>query len=237
MAIKLHQSIIFGVGIFVLAGLAASAQTTLNPGQDKPTDPGNLAVGAGATVVTTTGPQNFSVTSMSDNSQFSGVYDVTVYADPSNVYCGGCYDFVISVSSNTSSSDAIQHVTDGSFNPSEVTVGWSAPSGGTNCSTLPSTPTPTNCYQTPNEVSRTTTGKTVAFDFNGTANLLGGQSTPTLVIETSAKSYTPGSLVISDDIGSTFSGYGDVPEPVSMGLLGGGLALLGVMRWRNATKS
>jgi hypothetical protein len=232
MEMENKRRLSFGLATFLLGALAASAQTTLGPGDDVNHNPGNLSVGAGASVVQSfTGPFSASA----PDSEFMGTYSITVYTDPGNVYCAGCYDFVISVQSSGSTDD-IQHVTDGPFDPSQVTVGWSAPAGGTACSSTVST----NCYQTPNGVSRTTTGKTVAFAFNGTANLINTQSTPTLIIETSAKTWSKGSLVISDDVGGTFNGFGDlsgVPEPMSLGLIGGGLALVGMVRWRARRKA
>jgi PEP-CTERM motif len=137
-----------------------------------------------------------------------------VYSDPDNVYCAGCYDFVISLASDVGSTDAIQHITDGAFDPSEVTVGYA---GGTGT-------------VAPDGVSRTSTGKTIAFLFDGT-DITGGESVDTLVIQTSKQVVSPGSLVIADDISSNQAGFGDnaVPEPTTLGLLGGGLVLLGAV--------
>jgi hypothetical protein len=197
------------------------AATTLNPGQDvfNPAGPGALTVGAGSTQVATTGVTPYSFTATGGT--ITGTYDVTVYADPSNVYCSGCYDFVLTVTSSTSSTVNLQHITDGSFDPSQVTVGTNG-SGNQ-----------------PNDVSRTSSGKTASFNFLGSDNITPGSAIPNLVIETSLTQVFPGSLVISDDVGSTFNGYGDltsVPEPVSTALLGSGFAVLGLLRWRKARK-
>jgi hypothetical protein len=235
---------ILGLALPLLAIINASAtNTTLNPGQDKPGDPGNLTVGGGSTVIASTGPKAFCASDGTGGcpgtgftSEIMGTYSVTVYSDPSNVYCSGCYDFVITLTSS-GSTDAIQHVTEGSFNSTQVTVGWEAPPGGTACGPNPVTPPyPTNCYDTPNEVSRTTTGKTVAFNFNGVNNILDMQSSAWLIIETSTMSYNPGTTVIADDVSNTFTGYGDLPEPMTMGLLGVGFSLIGVARWRHLRK-
>lgn len=218
MKYTLLRTLGFGLGITLLASLSAFGQATLNPGGDNPAAPGTLT--PGGTVVTTTGSSPFSFNASTGT--ILGTYDVTVYADPSNVYCTGCYDFVLTVTSSASSTADIEHITDGSFDTSQVTVGTSG-SG-----------------DLPNNESRTTSGKTVSFDFLGSANILPGASSANLVIETSSKSVSPGSLVITDSLGGTFSGFGDLstaPEPITTGLLGCGLALLGVASWRKSRKA
>jgi hypothetical protein len=219
---KLLWAVGCSVSILILCATVASASTTLNPGDTKIGNPGALSVGGGASLVTSTGVTPYSFTATGGT--ITGTYDVTVYSDPSNVYCSGCYDFVLTVTSAGGPSGStvnLQHITDGSFDSSQVTVGIN---GSGNA---------------PDSVSRTTSGKTVSFDFLGSDNITPGSAIPNLVIETSTMVWTAGSLVISDDVGSTFNGYGNltsVPEPVSTALLGSGFAVLGLLRWRKARK-
>lgn len=75
--------------------------------------------------------------------------------------------------------------------------------------------------------------------FNGSASnpIMPGQETPLLVIETDASYYTLGTMGASDGVagGSVAYGPAAAPEPVSMSLLGGGLAFVGLVRWRRKT--
>jgi hypothetical protein len=125
---------------------------------------------------------------------------------------------VINLHDNSTSTDNIEHITDGIFDPSQVTVGYVAKAGSI----------------APNGVSRTTFGKTVAFGFNGSDNIMAGDTIDTLVIQTSRTIWTPGNFVVADDVGGLYLGLGDaVPEPTTQLLLGGGLALIGFARWRS----
>jgi hypothetical protein len=59
-----------------------------------------------------------------------------------------------------------------------------------------------------------------------------------LVIETNATQSAPGFISIQDGLAGSGPGNqpASAPEPVSMGLLGGGLALLGLARWHRREK-
>jgi hypothetical protein len=218
------------VGLSLTSAFTASASSVLNPG-DFIGNPGTITVGTGGTTVASVSG-TFSASTAS--SEFSGTYNVTVYSDPSNVYCAGCYDFIINLTSDLGSTDNIEKVSDGSFDMTQVTVGYSQPGVLTPCATS----TSLDCYKAPNTVARTTDGADVSFGFKGSGNIAQTQSSATLVIETSGMFYAPGSLAIQDDVTSNSVGFGDVgaPEPITMGLLGGGLAALGLMRWRRKSR-
>ena len=81
-------------------------------------------------------------------------------------------------------------------------------------------------------------GGVVGFNYQST-NLTGTDSTQLLVVQTNATNYMAGLLSIQDRQSANGLGFQPVaatPEPVSMTLLGGGLALLGAVRLRKKNK-
>jgi hypothetical protein len=216
MKIKQFSTTSLALGIYLLASSHTFAAAVLNPG-DVIGDPGLLTYGG---ILENHYAGTFSASGPS--SKFSGTYSVDIYSDPANVYCPGCYDFVINLTSNVGSTDDVQSIADGAFDMSQVTVGEFGPG------------------KTPTYVVRTSDGSTINYNYVGANDVTGGDSISTIVIQTDKMTFSQGSLTIADDVGTTVVGFGDkstVPEPVTMGLLGGGLALLGVVRWRKARKS
>ncbi|HEX4749338.1 MAG TPA: hypothetical protein VH302_07325 [Bryobacteraceae bacterium] len=217
------------LGLSLFAAASLSASTTLNAGGDSIGNPGTLTFG-GTIVTSLTG----SYSATAPLAGIAGTYTETVYADPGNVYCAGCYDFVLTVTASPTSLTNMEGITLGAFTASQVTVGQDA--SGTACGAAVTT----GCYDLLNEVSRTTTGKTVAFGFNGSSNIAEGQNSGTLVVQTNATSFFPGTVSMSDSVSDTEPGFGDLnsaPEPVSTTLLGGGLAFLGILRLRKGRKA
>jgi hypothetical protein len=163
---------------------------------------------------------------------FNADYRETVYSDPSNEFCSGCYDFVIQIhdtGANNGASGIIEHVTNSDFSQSQVDIGYT-------------TSTLTNFTAggvVPNTIDRQpAAGNVVSWDYN-TTPIAVGQYSAILVAETNAKSYTVGFLGTLDGGSAqaiTFA-PSSVPEPMSMGLIGGGLALLGAARWRRKAKA
>jgi hypothetical protein len=218
MNIRHLATISLGLGIVCVSASHAFAAAVLNSG-DVIGDPGLLTYGG-------TLENHFAGTfaAAGPGSQFSGTYSVDIYSDPANLYCPGCLDFVINLKNNPTpiSTDDIQSITDGAFDMNQVTVGEFG------------------AGKTPSYVVRTSNGSGINYNYNGSNDIVPGASISAIVIQTSSTTFFPGSLAIADDVGTTVVGYGNkssVPEPLTMGLLGGGLSLLGVMRWRRSRKS
>lgn len=92
-----------------------------------------------------------------------------------------------------------------------------------------------------NTASRDTSGTTVNFYYSGT-KILPGQTSDWLEVDTNAPAFSTTGGVLGVTDGGAFSSSAvaptpSVPEPITMGLLGGGLAFLGVMRVRKSRKS
>jgi hypothetical protein len=91
----------------------------------------------------------------------------------------------------------------------------------------------------PLSVDRSANGGVVGFNYQNAANLTGTQSTQLLVVQTNATNYAAGLLSVQDQLSANGVGFqpaAATPEPVSMSLLGGGLALLGAARLRRKNK-
>jgi hypothetical protein len=92
----------------------------------------------------------------------------------------------------------------------------------------------------PTSVDRSANGGVIGFNYQNAANLTGSESTQLLVIQTNATSFTAGVLSVQDGLAANGIGFqpsAATPEPVSMSLLGGGLALIGLGRWRRKNKT
>ena len=81
----------------------------------------------------------------------------------------------------------------------------------------------------PLTVNRAISGEVIGFNYTGTDTVLSGQTTPVLVIETNATKWVSGFVSAQDGT----AGYGAafapaaIPEPSSLGLVGGGLLFIG----------
>jgi hypothetical protein len=94
-----------------------------------------------------------------------------------------------------------------------------------------------------NLASRSGGGDTINFFFTSSSQdgqLMVGQTSAWLEVDTNAFSYDSlGEIGVIDGGTASSAGFepsGSVPEPATMALLGGGLALLGVARWRKAAR-
>lgn len=160
-----------------------------------------------------------------------------VYKDPSpDLACptGGCLDFVYQFTDTTKGASAtypgvIERMTGSSYTGFLTDVGYVATTGkNSGGSTADIAPNATDRSALPGDV--------VAFDFQGVANVTPGEESDLLVIKTDAHNYAVGTIGIQDGVAGSAVGFApsSVPEPVTMGLLGGGLALLGIARWRRS---
>ena len=194
-----------------MASLASA--TVLTPGSSGAPDPFS---NAGWTLLTTTGSQALS------SGTFTANATSWVYSDSANTFCAGCLDFVYMVA-RTGGNDPIERITTGSFAGYSVDAGVVTSSPGF----------------APLSVDRSADGGVVGFNYQNAANLTGTESTQLLVIQTNATSFTAGLMSVQDRLSANGVGFqpsAAAPEPVSMSLLGGGLALIGLGRWRRNNK-
>ncbi len=150
-------------------------------------------------------------------SDYSAHFAVQVFADPNNVYCAGCLDFVYSIGSLTSGQ--INDFAVGPFGGYRTSVGYFDPFG-----------------VNPTSISRSADGDVVDFIFGSPIiiNQNGSQFSSRMVVQTDATNF-----VVSNG-GGALAGTRSLdpvptPEPGTLMLLGTGLAgLAGVVKKRLA---
>ncbi len=204
----------FGLAACALSMASLASATVLTPGTSGPPDPFS---NAGWTLLATTGSQALS------SGTFTANATASVYSDSGNTFCAGCLDFVYMVT-RTGGADPIERITGGSFIGYLVDAGVVTGSAGF----------------TPTSVDRSANGGVIGFNYQNAANLTDNQSTQLLVIQTNATSFAAGVMSAQDGLAANGIGFqpASTPEPISMSLLGGGLALIGLGRWRrNQRKS
>jgi hypothetical protein len=144
---------------------------------------------------------------------FTDGYIATVMSDPNNVFCAGCLDFTYTFSDNGPSVN--ERFTASNFAGFSVDAGYVGTKG---------------LNVNPQTINRSGDGSVVGFNyFPGTGtNLMSGQTTSILIIETNALYFTTGTFTIQDGSTATIQGYAPsltaiTPEPASLALFGSGL--------------
>jgi hypothetical protein len=200
------KKLCFGLATCALSMASLASADVLTPASSGPADGFS---NAGWTLLATTGSQALS------SGTFTANATAWVYSDTGNIFCAGCLDFVYMVT-RTGGNDAIERITAGDFAGYSVDAGVVTGSAGF----------------APISVDRNGSGGVVGFNYQGAANLTDSQFTQLLVIQTNALSFVPGLLSIQDQQAANGIGFAPAPEPISMSLLGAGLGLVGLARFR-----
>lgn len=196
--------------------LTCAHASTLGNGQSAPPSPlfptGSVFATATGTITASSGTDNMSVS-----------FTETVYKDPSNTWCHNCLDFVYVF--NNIGPDVNERYSMSNF------TGFSIDAGTT----------PFGIHD-PTTIDRSGTGPNIGFNFPGSDEIVAGQTTVSLVIETNATNVTAGTVSAQDGVAGSsavaLAPASPTPEPGSLGLMGGGLLVIGglLRRARTAVK-
>ncbi|MBV9405385.1 MAG: PEP-CTERM sorting domain-containing protein [Acidobacteriaceae bacterium] len=149
-----------------------------------------------------------------------------------NEYCAGCLDFIFRINNtgtSTTTNDIIEGVTTGSYASTfKLDIGYATTLNGAFLA-----------GEDPASVSLSNTG-TVRWDFSVPGDIAQGTNSQYLVVATNATAWTTGVVSVQNNNVSENNALvpaSSVPEPMTMGLIGGGLAFFGLARLRKARKA
>ncbi len=210
--------------IFLAFGLAitlpSAYATTLAPGQTAAPDVFTNATSTYTFLASISGTIN-----PVPGTSFNATYVEEVAKDPNNTFCANCITFLIGM--NNKGPGIVERVSTSAFDNFLTDAGVNTAMSSTGA-------------VAPTSVDRSINGNVVGFNFIPPGQAVSGaQNSMVLEIMTNATSYVPGFVSIQDGQAGTGPGFqpaSATPEPVSMTLLGGGLALLGLARWRRPSK-
>lgn len=211
-----------GISLLVAVSSAFATSVTVTSGGSSVT-PGTNTTSSGSVAA---GPFTASASSGSVSAS------VTEYVIKDSTT--GDYDFLYEVKNTSSINDAFSTVGVGTY----TTVCSTCASVADNGTTTYGTTAPGTIAA--NSATRTGSGDTIDFGF--AANTLSpGTTTQWLEVDTNATAYTSVNAFTETIDGGVImisGGYAPtIPEPATLGLLGGSLALLGVVRWRKSKKA
>jgi hypothetical protein len=165
---------------------------------------------------------------VSSNGKITFTLVAAVYSDPGNTFGAGDLDFVYQVQSSANSVDGIARTTAIDFTGFETDVGYT-----TAGATLPGGLF-VNGTVPPITVDRSLSGGTVGFSFSPpvTVEILPGQTSNVLIIQTDATHFTAGNFNVIDGGVSTVAAFQPIPESSTTILLGlGVIGLLAAYRF------
>jgi hypothetical protein len=199
-------------GAFALAGSARAV--VILPSQSlTPTGSGTITGSQDAD----TGAEAFSGQDTFHNVVFSGSIDSKVFTDALT----GDLDFEYQFSNSAASPDEIESLTVGGFSAFNVNADY-----------IPSTGT-----AIPTNVTRSSSGSNVGFDFPGASAVVQGTNTDDLVIKTNATQYALGFATIQDGGNGSASVYVPaVPEPTTAAIAALALFGLGARRSKHQSR-
>ena len=186
----------------LLGGLASASASILLPGSSA--TPDILSPSSSSTMLASESGSALAMT-------FTDGYIATVMADPNNVFCAGCLDFTYTFADNGPGIN--ERFSAYNFTGFSTDVGYVGTKG---------------LNVSPTTVDRSGDGSVVGFNYFPGANLMSGQTTSILIIETNALYFTTGTFTIQDGSTVTVAGYAptlaaQTPEPASLALFGTGL--------------
>jgi len=205
-------SLSFLSAIAMLLSLSSASATVLPPGLSGPPDfftpiPGGtlLASSNSGTVTSTNGLITFDVVT-------------AVYSDPTNVFGAGDLSFVYQVMNSANSVDGISRLTAINFTGFLTDVGVT-----TMGASIPGGLFVNGLSQLPQTVDRSIGGDTIGFNYPIPFNILPGQTSLAMIIETNATAFKPGFFNIIDGGVSTVNAFAPttpaVPESGSTAIL------------------
>ena len=219
---KLTSKWIYLTLVFALAlATPAMANTTLVAGGTV-TPPDSLTLAG--TIVADTGVVSYT----GIGGELSGQAETIVLSDAGNVFCTGCLDFAFAVFSSSTATTDIERISSGGFAGFLVDAGVATVA----CGLGPNV--------SPVSADRSGDGSVVGFNFSSNNQVVAGDCSAILIIETNATSFAAGTLqVIDNDVAriTSFAPTAATPEPASLLLLGSGILSFGGLLRRRILKA